>query len=148
MASITKKDMLVMDQTASSIKGVLDNLKVLRFIYMCLCLCKNSLLQCLFHDLALLQVQLQIVNDDIKASEKSKKEFERILTRIENRRSELESRIQRTSDGVEPSAGSAAYDEMTQAIGSIYENARKVSLHANCVDHFKCIRILHIILYI
>lgn len=58
---ITKKEMILMDRTSSSIKGVVDNL----------------------------EVQLQILDAEIKADEASKYEFERLLGILENKRNDL-----------------------------------------------------------
>ena len=98
---ITKKDMLTMDRTSSSIKGVLDNLRV----------------------------QLQMVEDDIKASEKSRQEFSRILAKVENRRAELAERVERTNAwaakyDLEVGPFAARYSEMTGQIGVIYDKAK------------------------
>lgn len=100
-SAISKKDMISMDRTSSSIKGVLDNLRV----------------------------QLSIVEADIKASEKSKMEFERILATLENRRTELRERVQRTNQwsakyDLEVGPFAARYSEMTGKIGDIYEKAK------------------------
>lgn len=59
--SITKKEMIKMDRTSSSIRGVVDNL----------------------------EVQLQILDAEIKADEASKFEFERHLGLLESKRSDL-----------------------------------------------------------
>ena len=58
---ITKKEMIKMDRTSSSIKGVVDNL----------------------------EVQLQILDAEIKADEASKYEFERHLGLLEGKRNDL-----------------------------------------------------------
>jgi hypothetical protein len=59
--TITKKEMIKMDRTSSSIKGVVDNL----------------------------EVQLQILDAEIKADDASKYEFERHLSLLENKRNDL-----------------------------------------------------------
>lgn len=59
--AITKKEMILMDRTSSSIKGVVDNL----------------------------EVQLQILDAEIKADEASKYEFERHLGLLESKRNDL-----------------------------------------------------------
>lgn len=60
-STITKKEMIQMDRTSSSIKGVVDNL----------------------------EVQLQILDDEIKADEASKYEFERHLGMLQSKRNDL-----------------------------------------------------------
>lgn len=62
---ITKKDMIEMNSTASGIKGVLDNLRM----------------------------QLQILDAEIKADEKSKAEFERHLGLLETRKTDILTRM-------------------------------------------------------
>ena len=59
--AITKKEMIQMDRTSTSIKGVVDNL----------------------------EVQLQILDAEIKAAEASKYEFERHLGLLETKRNDL-----------------------------------------------------------
>lgn len=90
-----------MNRTSSSIKGVLDNLRV----------------------------QIQIIDDDIKASEKSKMEFERQLTILETRKEELKRRVDRNNEwaatyDLEVGPFAAKYNDMTKGIGQIYEKAK------------------------
>eukprot|EP01038_Epipyxis_sp_PR26KG_P013737 gene13737-18426_t len=108
---ITKKEMIAMDRTSSSIKGVLDNLKI----------------------------QIQILDADIKASEKSKMEFERHLQGLENRRDELKKRVKTNTEwaatyDLEVGPFATKYQDMTAQIGQIYEKAK--------VGHHKGIELL------
>jgi chromosome segregation ATPase len=65
MATISKKDIIEMNRTASGIKGVLDNLRV----------------------------QLQILEEEIKADEKSKAEYERRLNQLEQQKEDITKRM-------------------------------------------------------
>lgn len=99
--TITKKELIAMDRTSSSIKGVLDNLRT----------------------------QIQILDDDIKSSEKSKMEFERHLAILETKKSELEKRVQQNTQwaaSYDTEVGPFAnrYAQMTSQIGDIYEKAK------------------------
>lgn len=99
--SITKKDMIAMARCSSNIKGVLDDLRV----------------------------QLQILDDDIKASEKSKMEFERHLGMLETKRDELQARVKHSNEwaatyDLEVGPFANRYNEMTAKIGEIYEKAK------------------------
>jgi septal ring factor EnvC (AmiA/AmiB activator) len=58
--------MIAMNSTASAIQGVLDNLRI----------------------------QLQMLDDEIKADEKSKAEFERHLKILHQRKSDIQAKIQ------------------------------------------------------
>lgn len=103
---ITKKDMIAMNRTSSSIKGVLDSTRI----------------------------QLQILDASIKADEKSKSEFERLLTALNNRKSDLEKRINdnmKWAENYDRDIGPFAqkYKVMTADIGELYDNAKKK--HAN-----------------
>jgi chromosome segregation ATPase len=62
---ITKKEMIQMNSTASAIKGVLDNLRI----------------------------QLKMLDDEIKADENSKAEFERHLNILTQKRDDIQGRI-------------------------------------------------------
>lgn len=63
--NVTRKDMIEMNSTASAIQGVLDNLRI----------------------------QLQILDNEIKADEKSKAEFERHLQILIHKKEDIEIRI-------------------------------------------------------
>eukprot|EP00602_Paraphysomonas_sp_CaronLab_P007813 CAMPEP_0185031050 /NCGR_PEP_ID=MMETSP1103-20130426/18289_1 /TAXON_ID=36769 /ORGANISM="Paraphysomonas bandaiensis, Strain Caron Lab Isolate" /LENGTH=137 /DNA_ID=CAMNT_0027566411 /DNA_START=132 /DNA_END=545 /DNA_ORIENTATION=- len=98
---ITRKEMIEMNSTASAIKGVLDNLRM----------------------------QLQMLDDEIKADEKSKAEFERHLNVLENRKSDILSRINANkewSKNYDADIGPFAnkYKEMTADIAAIYDRAK------------------------
>jgi predicted nucleic acid-binding Zn-ribbon protein len=100
--SITKKELITMDRTTSSIKSVLDNLRM----------------------------QLKILDTEIKAGEKSKLEFERLLLVLETRKRDLETRIKQNTEwgaNYDTEVGPIAnkYNDMTSQIGEIYENAKK-----------------------
>ena len=101
-SKISKKDIIAMNRTSSSIKGVLDSARI----------------------------QLQILDASIKADDKSKSEFERLLTTLNNRKFDLEKRINENTKWAEnydrdigPFA--AKYKVMTADIGDLYENAKK-----------------------
>ena len=101
-----------MDRTASSIKGVLDNLRV----------------------------QIQIIDQDIKASEKSKAEFDKILGTYEKKKADLERRIKQNEEWVnnyDTDVGPFAqrYADMTSQIGQIYDKAKDG--HARGIDVLK-----------
>jgi len=98
---VSKKSMIAMDQTASSIKGVLDDLRV----------------------------KLSILDAEINADKKSKAEFERHLGLLQKRKDELVFRMEanqawaKTYDrDVGPFAD--RYKAMTADIGVIYEKAK------------------------
>jgi hypothetical protein len=100
--AITKKDMIAMNRTSSSIKGVLDSVRT----------------------------QLQILDASIKADQKSKAEFERLLTSLRNRKADLEQRIidnNKWAETYDRDVGPFAqrYKQMTGDIGDLYENAKK-----------------------
>lgn len=90
-----------MDQTAQSIKGVMNNVRV----------------------------QLGILDAEIKASEKSKLEYERQLNMLEARKSDLLKRIKRNTEwaatyDLEVGPFAARYQEMTAEIGILYNKAK------------------------
>ena len=98
---ITKKNMIQMDQTASSIKGVLDDLRV----------------------------KLSILDGEIKADKKSKAEFERHLGLLQKRKDELTSRMKENkawATTYDRDVGPFAdrYKAMTADIAVIYEKAK------------------------
>mmetsp|Transcript_2472 Transcript_2472/g.2433 ORF Transcript_2472/g.2433 Transcript_2472/m.2433 type:complete len:146 (+) Transcript_2472:91-528(+) len=100
--SVTRKEMIEMNSTASAIKGVLDNLRM----------------------------QLQILDSEIKADENSKAEFERQLNILEQRKNDIQSRIRANeewSKNYDSDIGPFAqkYKQMTDDIASIYENAKQ-----------------------
>ncbi len=100
--TITKKELIAMDRTSSSIKGVLDNLRV----------------------------QIQILDADIKAGEKSKMEFERHLAILQNKKDELQRRVKQSTEwaatyDLEVGPFANRYNEMTSKIGEIYEKAKE-----------------------
>ena len=87
-----------MDQTAQSVKGVGNDLKV----------------------------KIGILDAQIKADKKSKEEFERYLKQLTDRRDELVKRMKSNGEFVQQfdnSSAQAAYRKMTQDIGNIYEKA-------------------------
>ena len=101
MSGVTRKTMIAMDATASSIKGVLDNL----------------------------HVQLSTLDQQIKSDEKSKMDFERHLTTLETKKSELEARMKQNEDwaktyDTEVGPFADRYKAMTADIGTIYEKAK------------------------
>ena len=71
--SITKKEIILMDQTACSVKGVLDNVRM----------------------------QIQILDAEIKAEIKSKMEYERQLAKLETRKADLSTNIKNNTEWVE-----------------------------------------------
>ena len=100
--TITKKDMILMDHTASSVKVVLGNVRV----------------------------QLQILDDDIKADLKSKAEYEKQLKNLENRKADLLARIKSNNEWLhtynnEVGPFAEKYKNMTSDIQKIYGNAKK-----------------------
>jgi hypothetical protein len=99
---ITKNEMIAMDRTATSIKGVIDTLRM----------------------------QIKMIDSYIKQSEKSKREFERHLGLLQKKKEELERRRKQNSDwvdGYDVQIGPFAdkYDTMTVQIGAIYNKAKK-----------------------
>lgn len=99
---IGKKDMVIMDATAQSIKGVLDNLRV----------------------------QLHILDADIKADKKGKADYDRLLTQLETRKAELEARVKENeiwADVYDNEIGPSMnrFGDMTSDIKVIYEKAKK-----------------------
>jgi flagellar motility protein MotE (MotC chaperone) len=100
-AAPTRKQMILMDATASSIKGVLDNL----------------------------HVQLGILEAQIKADERNKAEFERHLSTLNTKKSELEARVRQNEEwakkyDTEVGPFADRYKQMTADIGTIYERAK------------------------
>jgi hypothetical protein len=65
MKAISKKEVIEMNRTASGIKGVLDNLRM----------------------------QLQILDQEIKADERSKAEYERTLNILETQKEDITKRM-------------------------------------------------------
>jgi chromosome segregation ATPase len=103
--------MITMSRTSSSIKSVLDNVRI----------------------------QLEILEADIKAAEKSKMEFERHLTILENKKQELQARVKKNTEWAETYDAqvgpfAARYNDMTTKIGEIYDNAKKN--HKKGLIHF------------
>jgi hypothetical protein len=99
--TITKKEMLAMDHTACSIKGVLEDIRV----------------------------KLKILDDSIKADMKSKQEYERVLGLLYARKGDLEARVGRNTEWMkkyDASVGPFAqrYEEMTTEIQGIYGKAK------------------------
>jgi len=93
--------MIAMSRCSSNIKGVLDDLRV----------------------------QLQILDDYIKASEKSKMEFERHLGMLVTKRDELQQRVKHSNEwaatyDLEVGPFANRYNEMTTKIGEIYQKAK------------------------
>ena len=99
---ITKKEMIAMNRTSSSIKGVMDTVRT----------------------------QLQILDASIKADEKSKAEFERLLAVLNTRKEDLLKRVSENKAWCETydrdvGPFAARYKQMTGDIGELYENAKK-----------------------
>lgn len=99
---IGRKEMIAMNRTSSSIKGVMDTVRT----------------------------QLQILDASIKADANSKAEFERLLSVLNRRKEDLVKRsienkqwIESYDRDVGPFA--AKYKAMTSDIADIYENAKK-----------------------
>jgi len=97
-----KQAAVLMDETACSIRGVIDSVRT----------------------------QLAILEAEIIANEKSKKEYDRHLQTLENRKSDLEKRTKKNmewSQTYDQEVGpfAARYEEMTKDIGVIYNNAKK-----------------------
>lgn len=91
-----------MDRTAVSIKGVVDTLRM----------------------------QIKKIDADIKASTKSKLEFERHLGLLQVRKQELERRVSHNSDWIktydlEVGPFAEKYDKMAVELGVIYQKAKK-----------------------
>lgn len=99
---ISKKDLIVMDETAVSIKGVLDNLRN----------------------------QLHILDADIKADKKGKADYDKLLKQLETRKAELEARVKESetwADVYDNEIGPSMnkFGDMTSDIKVIYEKAKK-----------------------
>ena len=98
--SVTKKEMIAMDYTASSITGVVGNLRT----------------------------QLNIVEHEIKADILSKAEFEKHLKMLEIRKADLRIRVEENQKWLTTSNNGyilEQYAKMTGEIGTIYGNAKK-----------------------
>jgi len=101
-SNVSKKDMIVMDATSQSIKGVLNNLRV----------------------------QLSVLDSEIKADEKGKHDYDALLKKLETRKSELQTRI-KTNEAwasnydTEMGPSMDRFSDMTSDIGVIYEKAKK-----------------------
>jgi hypothetical protein len=98
--AISKKQMLQMDFTASSITGVIDNLRT----------------------------QLAMVEDEIKADVASKAEFEKALKILETRKGDLQTRVDENQKWLTTSNNAyilEQYGKMTSEIGTLYNNAKK-----------------------
>lgn len=97
-----KDNLVVMDQTAKSIKGVMDNLKV----------------------------ALHMINQEIEADKKGKSDYERLLTQLENRKRDLSARVEENeawSQNYDTEVGPSMnrFGDMTADIAVIYEKAKK-----------------------
>ena len=99
---ISKRDLIKMDETAVSIKGVLDNLRN----------------------------QLHVLDADIKADKKGKADYDKLLTQLETRKAELQARIRKNEawahkydNEIGPSMNK--FGDMTSDIKVIYEKAKK-----------------------
>ena len=91
-----------MDETAVSIKGVLDNLRN----------------------------QLHILDADIKADKKGKADYDKLLKQLETRKAELEARVKESetwADVYDNEIGPSMnkFGDMTSDIKVIYEKAKK-----------------------
>ena len=98
--AVTKKEMIAMDFTASSITGVVGNLRT----------------------------QLNIVEQEIKADIVSKAEFEKHLKMLEIRKADLRIRVEENQKWLTTSNNGyilEQYAKMTGEIGSIYADAKK-----------------------
>ncbi len=96
----TKKQMILMDFTASSITGVIGNLSA----------------------------QLAMVEAEIKSDLDSKAEFEKQLKILETRKADLRIRVEENQKWLATSNNAyilEQYAKMTGEIGSIYANAKK-----------------------
>ena len=101
MSGVSRKQMIEMDSTASSIKGVLTNL----------------------------QNQLTVLDAQIRLDEKSKKDFERHLSTLETKKAELEARVKQSEEwaktyDTEVGPFADRYKAMTADIGVIYDQAK------------------------
>ena len=100
-----------MDATAQSIKGVLNNLRV----------------------------QLSVLDANIKADQKGKQDYDKVLKQLETRKKELEDRIKNNNEwatNFDQSMGSSmdSFNDMTKDISVIYNKAK--------VGHSKGIKLL------
>jgi len=101
MSGVSRKQMIEMDSTASSIKGVLTNL----------------------------QNQLTVLDAQIRSDEKSKMDFERHLSTLETKKAELEARVKQSEEwaktyDTEVGPFADRYKAMTADIGVIYDKAK------------------------
>ena len=100
-SALSKSDTIIMDATAQSIKGVLNHLRV----------------------------QLSVLDAEIKADQKGKQDYEKVLKQLETRKKELEDRVEQNiawSKNFESSMGSSmdSFNDMTKDIGVIYAKAK------------------------
>ena len=98
---VKRQDLIKMDRTAVSVRGVLDELRM----------------------------QISILETDIKACDKSKLEFERQIGMLQNRKDDLERQVKSnrewaSSYDIEVGPFADKYNEMTQSIGAIYDHAK------------------------
>lgn len=101
MAGASRQSMYLMAETASSIKGVLENL----------------------------QVKLTQIEAEIKSDEKSKMDFERLLTVLETKRSELLARVAANEEwgktyDTEVGPFADKFKALVGDIGLIYDKAK------------------------
>jgi hypothetical protein len=101
MASDRHKDAIVMDATAQSIKGVLNNLRV----------------------------QLTVLDAEIKADIKGKADYDKTIKRLETRKAELQARIETNTTwaatfDAEMGPSMDSFGDMTNQIGQIYNKAK------------------------
>ena len=99
---ISKKDMIILDATAQSIKGVLDDLTV----------------------------KLSILDADIKADKKGKADYDKLLGHLESRKADLLHRIKESeawADNYDKEIGPSMnkFGDMTADIAVIYDKAKK-----------------------
>ncbi len=96
-----KKNAIIMDATAQSIKGVLNDLRV----------------------------QMSVLDAEIKADIKGKADYDKVLKVLETRKAELQARVEGNTQWAknykaEMGPSMDSFGEMTKDIGVIYEKAK------------------------
>jgi hypothetical protein len=81
---ITKKEIILMDQTACSVKGVLDNVRM----------------------------QIKMLDAEIKSDTKSKMEYDRQLQKLEVRKADLQRNVENNTEWISRYAEPIGYCEM------------------------------------
>lgn len=97
-----KQATVLMDETACSIRGIIDSVRT----------------------------QLQILEAEIIANEKSKMEYDRHLAMLENRKSDVEKRMKKNtawaqSYDSEVGPFASRYEEMTLQVAGLYSKAKE-----------------------